>query len=212
MGTFSSQLKLKVCGMKYSENLKELVSLKPGYIGFIFYSKSPRYYMGENFSLPEEIQKVGVFVNASLGEIEGIMKKHQLQVIQLHGDESVEFCKEFKALHPQKKIWKSFSIGNSFEFGKLNEYDSVDAILFDTKGENYGGNGLKFDWKLLESLPIQKEIILSGGIHSKDVVKIKELKERVPQITTIDINSRFELEPGRKNIELIKEFVQNLKR
>src|SRR5690606_38325498 len=114
MGTSSSQLKLKVCGMKYSENLKELVSLKPGYIGFIFYSKSPRYYMGENFSLPEEIQKVGVFVNASPGEIEGIMKKHQLQVIQLHGDESVESCKAFNALHPKMKIWKYLSTGYLF--------------------------------------------------------------------------------------------------
>lgn len=207
----NTRLELKVCGMRDETNLQELFHLQPDYIGMIFYSKSARFFSGDSVSIPKEIQKVGVFVNESIPEIIQKVKQHDLKVVQIHGDESAEFCKDLKGIVPELKIWKVFSVGEDFEMEKIHPYTMVDAFVFDTKGENYGGNGFKFNWEILQDYPLQKDIVLSGGISIDDLPKIIEMKKRVPQIRIIDINSRFELEPGIKNIKLVKEFSQKLK-
>lgn len=203
-------MKLKVCGMKFKENLDQLVELKPNYIGFIFYEKSPRHYAGESYDLPRGIQKVGVFVNAFFSEIIRMIYKHGLDVVQIHGDESEEYCRELKGYFPNLKIWKVVSVGSDFKMKDLPIYDTIDAYVFDTKGANYGGNGVKFDWEILNSFQLDKEIMLSGGISLEDIPNIFEVRKKVPQIKIIDINSRFEVEPGLKNIELVKDFSRKL--
>lgn len=205
-----SPLQLKVCGMRQKENLEEVFALKPDYIGLIFYQKSPRYFEGNKIDFPKGIQKVGVFVNESFAEITRMIYIHQLEVVQIHGDESEEYCTELKKYYPNLKIWKAFSVGPDFEMEDLPKCEAIDAFLFDTKGANYGGNGVKFNWEVLKNFPSDKEIVLSGGITVEDVPLILEIKKEVPQIKIIDINSRFEVEPGLKNIELVKEFSRKL--
>lgn len=204
-------MNLKICGMKFRDNLDEIVKLEPDYLGFIFYPKSPRYFNLKTYDLPENIKKVGVFVNESFAEIIRKIYTHDLNVVQIHGNESEEYCKELKDYYPGLKVWKAFAINEEFDFEQLKNYEEIDAFLFDTKGKNYGGNGVKFNWELLKNYNSNKEIILSGGISVEDVPLIFEIQKDIPQIQTIDINSRFEIEPGLKNLELVKEFYEKLK-
>src|SRR5690349_16711265 len=134
-------IKIKICGMKSPENINEIASLQPHFMGFIFYKKSPRNLENNIPNLPNSIKKIGVFVNASLEEIQEKVKQYELDFVQLHGDESPEFC---HLLQQNKlKVIKAFSIDNQFHFNTLNNYNNYcDYFLFDTKGTNYGGNGI----------------------------------------------------------------------
>ncbi|RXR19163.1 phosphoribosylanthranilate isomerase [Flavobacterium amnicola] len=188
-------MKLKICGMKYPNNILETAQLKPDYLGFIFYEKSPRYFYGGLPTINPSIQKVGVFVNASLEEILAKIKQYDLQIIQLHGNESPEFCHLLK--HINTTIIKVFAVDDAFEFSQIYPYESVcDYFLFDTKGKNPGGNGTSFNWQLLQQYPSKKPFFLSGGIGLEDIEKIKQLN--LP-IHAIDVNSKFESLPGLKN-------------
>ncbi len=203
--------KLKVCGMKYPDNIRQLLELKPDFIGFIFYKKSKRY-VGHNLNIkklniPESIKKVGVFVNAEVDEIKENINIHNLNMLQLHGDESPEFCKELK--QTGLKISKAFQVDENFDFSVLKPFFSVcDYYLFDTKTKLYGGSGKKFNWKILEKYNNQKPFFLSGGIDLEDVDEIDKLKNL--NIFAIDINSKFEISPGVKDIKKNKEFVEIL--
>jgi len=202
-------VRIKICGMKYPENILEVGALLPDYMGFIFWEKSARYFDGEIPNLPESIQKVGVFVNASLDEILDNIEKYDLQAVQLHGQESVEFCENLKKNTPKLiDIIKVFSILDTFDFGILNSYEKVcDFFLFDTKGKLPGGNGTTFDWKVLEQYPSTKPFFLSGGIGIEEMATVTEiLKTKLP-IYAIDVNSKFEIESGLKNINLLKKLV-----
>ncbi len=199
--------------MKYPENILEVGSLLPDYMGFIFWEKSARYFDGEIPNLPRSIKKVGVFVNATLEAILEKIKSHDLQVIQLHGRESVEFCESLKKNTPNLiDVIKVFSILDTFDFAELKPFENVcDFYLFDTKGKLPGGNGSAFDWKILEQYSSNKPFFLSGGIGINEIEKVKQvLKSNLP-IYAIDINSKFEIEPGLKNIELLTSFKNNLK-
>lgn len=229
-------MKLKVCGMKYSDNIKEVAALQPDYLGFIFWEPSKRYFEG---SIPEtsaNIKKVGVFVNAPLEVVISAVDKYNLQAVQLHGNESPEYCKElevnflsFRTQSRKKKIdettsklnqksnrveiIKVFSIRNGFDFKVLKPYEDVcDYFLFDTKGELPGGNGYKFDWKLLEKYPSKKPYFLSGGIGLDEKESIQSfLQEKASKYCyAIDVNSKFEIEPGLKSAENLKEFIKNI--
>lgn len=203
-------IKLKICGMKFSENILEISQLKPDFLGFIFYNKSPRNFEGEIPNLPKEIKKVGVFVNASSEEILQKAEQHNLDFIQLHGNESPEFCYEIQTKIP---VIKAFSIDEDFDFGTLNEYqNSCDYFLFDTKGKNHGGNGITFDWSLLDNYKLDKKYFLSGGISLENAPKLLEfLKTKSAEnCFAIDINSQFEIEPGLKNTAKITEFKSKL--
>jgi len=194
--------------MKYPENIKELVSLPIDMMGLIFYEKTKRYAgnlpASELRVVPSNIQKVGVFVNASEEDIFDKIKKYDLQVVQLHGNESPDFCRKIKKAGV--KVIKSFSIEGVEDFKKLHLYENIcDYFLFDTKTPLYGGSGNKFDWGILSSYTGETPFILSGGIGPEDVESIKKLQN--PKLYGIDLNSRFETSPGEKDVEKLKEFL-----
>lgn len=199
-------MKLKICGMKYPENIIEVGSLLPDYMGFIFWEKSSRFFDGKMPNLPQSIRKVGVFVDATLEEIISKIKKYNLDLIQLHGNESVEFCQNLKKL--DIKIIKVFSVNDDFNFELLEEYEAVcDFFLFDTKGKLPGGNGITFNWELLEKYNSTKPFFLSGGIELDDLEKILHIN--LP-IHAIDVNSKFEIEPGLKNVQLCRDAINGV--
>lgn len=199
-------MKLKICGMKYTENIQEVATLQPDYLGFIFYEKSPRYCNGKLPEIPKSILKVGVFVNAAMNDILKKIKEHDLQVVQLHGNETPEVCEVLKIINIE--VIKAFSVADDFDFETLAPYESVcDYFLFDTKGKNPGGNGTTFNWEILKNYPSQKPFFLSGGIGLKEINKIKQLD--LP-IHALDVNSKFETEPGLKNTQLLKELQNEL--
>lgn len=200
------QVKLKVCGMRDSDNIKELLKLQPDYMGFIFYEKSKRNAINLDAQLlrsfPSTTQKVGVFVNAPLDEVKSKVDYFQLDLVQLHGDESVQYVGELFAAGI--KVIKVFSVGEIFDFNVLKPYKGlVEYFLFDTKGKERGGNGVVFDWEILKNNDQSVPFFLSGGIDNDNIEGIKRLGEM--NIYAIDVNSRYEIEPGLKDIELLKE-------
>lgn len=201
-------LRLKVCGMKEKENIKQLADIQPDYIGFIFYPKSKRYIVNSLQpkvvqTIPTAIKKVGVFVNEPVENIEKMVKDYHLDFIQLHGDESSQFCKQLNRKGFQ--IIKAFQVHKNFDFNALDEYkEHCKYFLFDTQTPLYGGSGHKFDWQLLKNYNNEKPFFLSGGIDLDDADKILNIKKL--NIHAIDINSKFEIKPGLKNIEKIKKF------
>lgn len=205
-------MKLKICGMKYPENMLEVGALLPDYMGFIFWKKSARYFDGIIPGLPKSIKKVGVFVNAPLEEILEKIEKHDLQAVQLHGDESVEFCETLKKKMPKlTEVIKVFSILDTFDFAILKPFESVcDYFLFDTKGKLPGGNGTTFDWKVLENYPSTKPFFLSGGIGLEEMEAVNEILKTNLPVYAIDVNSKFEIEPGLKNIQLCTDAINHI--
>ncbi|ESU25170.1 trpF protein [Flavobacterium enshiense DK69] len=187
--------------MKYSSNIEEVAKLQPDYLGFIFYEKSPRFFNKEIPILPKSTQKVGVFVDAYLDDILDKIRRYNLQLVQLHGNESPEFCYLLK--HINIKVIKAFSIDDNFDFQTITPYENVcDYFLFDTKGQYHGGNGTTFNWQILKNYPSQKPFFLSGGIGLEEVKTIQQMN--LP-IHAIDVNSKFEIEPGLKNTQLLKQ-------
>ena len=204
-------MKLKVCGMKYQDNIKEVAALQPDYLGFIFYDKSARHFDTVIPNIPESIKKVGVFVDADLYDVIEKIKTHNLQAVQLHGTETPEYCKDLKSQNVE--VIKVFSIKDQFNFDDLKPYElACDYYLFDTKGKLPGGNGYTFDWNILKNYPSTKPYFLSGGIGLDEIENIKSfIKSDVSKYCfSIDVNSQFEIEPGLKNIEILKEFKSQL--
>ncbi|MBZ9779471.1 phosphoribosylanthranilate isomerase [Psychroflexus sp. CAK8W] len=208
-------MKVKVCGMKNPENIQALAKLDIDYMGFIFYEKSPRF-AEHPVELTERIQKVGVFVNDTVEQILEKVEEFQLNVIQLHGHETPEFCEELnqalaKAGRAEVKLWKVFSIKSPSDFEGIEDFSFyVNGYLLDTKGQYRGGNGEKFDWQLLQQQKFSKPVMLSGGIALQDAEQVSELFKK-GWIAGVDVNSGFEDEPGFKNITLVNEFLQNLR-
>lgn len=202
-------MKLKVCGMREKENIKALLDLKPAYMGLIFWGASSRYVNETTDQLPETTKKTGVFVDATLDYIQTTIKEHQLDAVQLHGKESAVYCNlvgEFGT-----EVIKAFSVSDSFDFSILSRYETAcDYFLFDTKGPLPGGNGSGFNWELLTDYPSKKPFFLSGGIGPDDTEKIKQLIKTELPLFAVDVNSKFELSPGNKNIEQIKAFKKQL--
>ena len=203
-------MKIKICGLKFESNILDLSKLEPDYMGFIFWEKSKRLVTGSSPNLSQtKIKKTGVFVNADFEKIKDKVHVHKLEAIQLHGQESPEFCKKIKNLGVE--IIKTFSIDENFNFNILEKYKLCsDYFLFDTKGKYPGGNGISFDWEILRNYNYEKKFFLSGGIGFESIDAIKKIKNLHLPLFCIDINSRFELNPGKKNIELIKSFKRSL--
>ncbi|WP_347174172.1 phosphoribosylanthranilate isomerase [Polaribacter uvawellassae] len=200
--------------MKYLENIHQVAALQPDYLGFIFYEKSKRNFDGIIPELPKEIKKTGVFVNATIDEVVSKIKQHDLQAVQLHGDESVNYIKELKCLFERSReleIIKVFGIKDEFDFDVLKPYvEVVDYFLFDTKGKERGGNGITFDWKVLEKYPFTKPFFLSGGIGLEQLEEIHQIGKTDLPIYALDVNSKFESKPGFKKIEELKKFKENV--
>lgn len=201
-------MKLKVCGMKYRENIEAIAGLQPDYMGFIFYEKSKRNFEGIIPEIPKSIKKTGVFVNEYPEIVVSLVEEYQLKAIQLHGDESPDYIKELKShLLNKTEIIKVFGVKDEFDFHDLQSYlELVDFFLFDTKGKERGGNGVKFNWKVLEKYPFEKPFFLSGGIGIEDAVQLKKIKSTKLPIFAVDINSKFEIEPGLKDTNKVKSF------
>ena len=200
-------MKLKICGMKDSKNILEVSQLLPDYMGFIFWEKSPRFFNGTIPEIPDTIQRVGVFVDAPFEDIIAKIKLHQLNIVQLHGSEDAAFCQNLKIENIQ--IIKVFTVDENFSFDILKSFENVVTYyLFDTKGKLPGGNGTTFNWEILQKYNSTKPFFLSGGIGIEEMEKIKKL--HLP-IHALDVNSRFETEPGIKNASLLKTFQNTIK-
>lgn len=206
------KVKLKVCGMKQAANIAAVAELQPDYLGFIFYPKSPRFISEVSAELikyvPPTIKTTGVFVDEDVQIVKQYIIKYNLKAIQLHGKESVMYCQELKSTGVE--VIKAFGIGEDFDFAKLEEYlNVVDYFLFDTQTPAHGGSGRVFNWELLEKYQFDKPYFLSGGIDLMHAAAIKKIN--VPRLYAVDVNSKFELEPGLKDVEKLKEFFKEMK-
>lgn len=209
----SKPLMLKVCGMREPENIDEIVRLQPQWLGFIFYPKSARYVgsaLNINYmdSLPAAIKKVGVFVNEKVDTIREVVEKYNLQAVQLHGEEPPEVCQELKTAGIT--VLKAFPVDDAFDFARLLPFEGTcNYFLFDTKGPQYGGNGTTFNWNILKNYTGITPYFLSGGISPEHAKEIKKLN--LPLLAGIDINSRFELRPGLKDVPKITAFIEQIR-
>lgn len=210
---------IKVCGMRDIENINQLQELDIDFMGIIRYPKSKRFVddsQKENIA-QQTMNKgtVGVYVNESLENILQDFIPLQLDVVQLHGDEDSAFAKALLEL--DIKIFKAFQITETFDFENLKEWEQLADqykgklfFLFDTATPNYGGSGKKFNWELLDSYNGSIPFLLSGGISKDDATAIKNIEHEM--FLGIDLNSKFELEAGLKNITDIKIFIEKLRK
>lgn len=214
-----SQFQVKVCGLTKLNQIKELVDLKVNFLGFIFYEKSPRYVLNhlslEQISEINHQAKVGVFVNEDLEKIIEISGQADLNFIQLHGDETEDFISELRQkLNLKIGIIKVIRVGNEiekvFDYAQTDNYGqtNINYLLFDTDSKAFGGTGKTFDWNILNDIKIPIPYFLSGGISLENVGDLKNINQ---QPIALDINSKFEIEPGNKDLEKIKEFIKLLK-
>jgi phosphoribosylanthranilate isomerase len=206
-----ASFKIKVCGMKYAANVAAIADLHPDYLGFIFYPKSPRSVDEVSAELikyiPKEIKTVGVFVDEELEEVKTLVQQHQLKAVQLHGSESVAFCAEVRQLGIE--VIKAFGVHADFNFEQLSPYqENVDYFLFDTQTPSHGGSGKVFDWTLLEKYVLNTPYFLSGGISSVHSQTLGDIKD--DRFYAVDVNSKFELEPGLKDVEGLSKFLKEL--
>ncbi|WP_271406635.1 phosphoribosylanthranilate isomerase [Tenacibaculum soleae] len=206
--------------MKYIENIQQVAMLQPDYLGFIFYEKSKRNFEGIIPELPKEIKKTGVFVNEIPEIVVSLVEEYGLNMVQLHGDETAEYIqrlkiifkesiseKHQKAKYKTPEIVKVFGIKDEFNFDVLKPYEQiVDYFLFDTKGKERGGNGITFNWKVLEKYPFTKPFFLSGGIGLEQIKELQKIRKTDLPIYALDVNSKFETEAGLKSVKKLKKF------
>ncbi|MCD8541009.1 MAG: phosphoribosylanthranilate isomerase [Leadbetterella sp.] len=197
-------MKIKVCGMREAGNIREVAALGPDFMGFIFYPRSPRY-VGEDFVLPEVaegIRKTGVFVNAPVEHVLRLARQYGLDYVQLHGDETQEYGAVLK--DAGLKILKAFAVDASFELESLKAFEEVaDYFLLDTKGDGYGGQGRPFDWNILKDYKAKTPFLVAGGISNDNIQELLKLDH--PLFYGIDVNSRYEISPGLKDVGQLRE-------
>ena len=201
-------MKLKVCGLTQRTNLKKLQELSLDYTGFIFYDKSSRCIKDPStLVLPRTIENVAVFVDPTLEEVFQVVNELQFKFVQLHGNESIELCKHLK--REGLKVIKAFGVNDEFDFRSTEPYaEYVDFFLFDTKGPLPGGNGYSFQWTKLEEYGGNTPFFLSGGIGPADADEILKIKHE--RLFAIDVNSKFEIEPGVKDLDKLRLFMERL--
>jgi len=200
--------------MRDPENIRAVAGLMPDIIGFIFYRGSARF-AGEQLKpehlsdLPVQIRKAGVFVNASNDEILRIAEKFGLDLVQLHGNESPDQCAKLK--ESELKVIKALNIGDMADLQACSDFAGcTDYLLLDTKSDKHGGSGKKFDWSLLGHYPVSHPYLLSGGIDPDDAAAVSTLTE--PGFAGVDLNSRFETEPGMKDVAKLKIFIETIRK
>ena len=199
-------LVIKVCGMREAENIREVEALGINWLGLIFWPKSSRYVSERPDYLPQHVKRVGVFVDENLDTVRKKADDYVLDLIQLHGSESPDYIRALKA---PSSIIKAFNIATAHDLEQTKEYEGiVDYFLFDTKGPSVGGNGVQFNWDVLKDYHGKTPFLLSGGIGPEDAERIHAFHH--PQCIGIDLNSRFELSPGFKDINKLKQFIQAL--
>ncbi len=199
---------IKVCGLKDPQNLLDITVLKIDMVGYNFFPPSARYVDHTLPAIPENIEKVGVFVNATLDEIRHKTELYKLDFAQLHGDESLSFVKAVTSFIPVIKV---FRIHDHFNPAILNDFNFCDYFLFDTSTEHYGGSGKKFNWEIVKNWEIERPFFLSGGIGPDDIDLITRTALCHHNFVGIDINSKFEISPGFKDSDLINDFVTKVR-
>jgi phosphoribosylanthranilate isomerase len=210
-------MRTKVCGMTKPEQVYQLDEMGVEFAGFIFYPKSPRYVYktmpaAEIKRIKGKINKVGVFVNADVDEVLRTVDDCGLYLVQLHGDENPRVCERIANYVSVIKVFR-ISEDDNIEWRIREYYDAADMFMFDTEGAGYGGIGKKFNWELLKEQHILKPFFLSGGIAPEDAEKLHAFQNEpaAKDLFAIDINSKFEMMPGIKDMEKVKEFVEKLK-
>ena len=204
-----SSFLVKVCGMRDAENIREVEALGIDLMGFIFWPKSSRYVSERPAYLPTNCKRVGVFVDEDIETVKRIADDYALDYIQLHGHELADYCAQLRGF----KLIKAFNIATTEDFKQTEPYTGiVDYFLFDTKGKSVGGNGEKFDWSVLSAYDGNTPFLLSGGIGPDDA---EVLTSHFSPLTSkkcvgIDLNSRFEIAPGLKDINKLKDFLNAL--
>jgi phosphoribosylanthranilate isomerase len=210
------EARIKVCGMTSLDQMHELGDIGVQFAGMIFYHKSPRFVMrhlkGYDVKRAKlKVFKIGVFVNASYDEVMNHVDNFGLDMVQLHGDETPFYCSK---LSDYISVIKAFRITDDCDVEwKIRNYSAdTDMYLFDTEGAGYGGTGKKFNWSKLKGATINKSFLLSGGIEPEDGVNIKEFMHQpvAKDLFAVDINSKFEISPGVKDMEKVKEFAKSL--
>lgn len=213
----SRGIRVKVCGMTRADQVQQLDEWGVEFAGFIFYPRSPRYVLNsmttaEVKRIKGHINKVGVFVNTPIEEVLRIVDECGLYLVQLHGDENPRYCER---IADYVTVIKAFRISEDDNLAwKIKDYhDAVDMYLFDTEGAGYGGTGKKFNWELIRNENIQKPFFLSGGIEPADAGKLLEFQHQpaAKDLFAIDVNSKFEIMPGLKDMNKIKTFLDELK-
>lgn len=201
-------LAIKVCGMRQADNIQALAELDIDYMGFIFYEKSKRYTPTSIITdLPASIKKVGVFVNASVEDVQNKINEG-LHAVQLHGDESVDFCKAIKT--EGILLIKAFGLHEDINWEDLAPYEKVvDYFLFDTSSAQYGGTGKTFDWALLNKYPYSTPYFLSGGLDLENLHTALAISDA--RLIGLDLNSKFEIESALKDINKIKQALKIIK-
>ena len=199
--------------MREPKNIEQVAQLGVDMMGFIFYPKSPRYvsYVLARSDADRKVCRVGVFVNDSIPEILDKIHSFSLNAVQMHGNESREFCEQLREANGDIKIIKAISVSNAGDIQKYKEYvGAVDYFLFDTKCKTVGGSGQQFDWQVLDEYDGDVPFLLSGGIGPEDAFRIRTFHHS--QCVGIDLNSRFEIEPGVKDVEKLNKFLNEIKK
>jgi phosphoribosylanthranilate isomerase len=214
-------LKIKVCGMREAANIQAVGFLPIHFMGFIFYEKSSRYVTDDIDTVstcPEDLTRVGVFVDADIDFVLEKIDKHELNAVQLHGKEAPQYLEDFSSKLKAKlkmeaindiEIIKAFSVDEHFDFDVLKPYEGlVNYFLFDTKTPQHGGSGQKFDWSILGKYDLDIPFLLAGGISEQDVDLVKSLN--IKQLYGLDLNSKFEISPALKDVEKLRKFLQEI--
>lgn len=199
--------------MREPKNIEQVAQLGVDMMGFIFYPKSPRYvsYVLARSDADRKVCRVGVFVNDSIPEILDKIHSFSLNAVQMHGNESRELCEQLREANGDIKIIKAISVSNAGDIQKYKEYvGAVDYFLFDTKCKTVGGSGQQLDWQVLDEYDGDVPFLLSGGIGLEDAFRIRTFHHS--QCVGIDLNSRFEIEPGVKDVEKLNKFLNEIKK
>ena len=202
---------IKVCGMRDAENIRAVEALGVDMMGFIFWPKSCRYVVERPTYLPTKCKRVGVFVDEDIEQVKRIADEYALDFIQLHGHENPDYCAQLKGMH----LIKAISVSGRDDIATYKAYEGlVDYFLFDTKCPSVGGSGQQFDWSVLSAYDGDTPFLLSGGIGPHDAPRLRQAFALdgfpVEKCVGIDLNSRFELSPGLKDVNKLKEFIKEL--
>lgn len=208
-------MRVKVCGITEEDQLQKLTAIGATFAGLIYYPKSPRYALRHmttsQIKRANNVNKVGVFVNANIEEVLHMVDECRLHMVQLHGDESPRYCEK---IADYISVVKAFRVSESDNIQwRIQEYMNVcDMFLFDTEGAGYGGTGKKFNWDKLRNVQVGKPYFLSGGIEPGDAQKLKDFaaQPEAKALFAVDINSKFEINPGHKDLDKVKTFIKEL--
>lgn len=208
-------MRIKVCGMTQPDQLDQLADGGVHFAGFIFYPKSPRYVLRQmttaQIRKENRVNKVGVFVNSGIDEVLQMVDECRLHMVQLHGDETPKYCERVADYVSVIKAFR-LSENDNIEWMIRPYMDACDMFMFDTMGAGYGGTGKKFNWSVLKDVEVGKPFFLSGGIEPGDEAELKSFSNEpvAKSLFAVDINSKFEISPGLKDMNKVLEFAANL--